>query len=175
MLYCVYLFRTAGVLIKNTGYFMSFSLTRKTDYALVALSALALQRENGGDPLSARHLAEANGLPQQLLMNVLKELHRAGVIGSRRGVSGGYYLETSPQDITLCQVLEILEGPVSVSLCSGDHLENDAASCQMESTCPISEPIRKFNDLLNDFLAQITLRQLIDNETPVSFPIGVSV
>ncbi|MDJ0839942.1 MAG: Rrf2 family transcriptional regulator [Acidobacteriota bacterium] len=154
---------------------MSFSLTRKTDYALVALSALARQREGGGDPVSARHIAETNGLPLQLLMNVLKELHRADVVGSRRGVSGGYFLDMDPEDITLRRVLEILEGPVSVSLCASDHLDHDVTSCQMEPICPISEPIRKFNDLLNDFLANITLRQLIENKTPVSFPMGVSV
>ena len=155
---------------------MSFSLTRKTDYALVALSALARQGLDDDQALSARQLATSNGLPQQLLMNVLKELHRAGLVGSRRGASGGYYLELAPEEITLKRVIEVFDGPVNVALCSGDHPnKEDGTPCAIVSSCPISKPIRKFDDLLNQFLDQITLRQLFDHESPVAMPIGVIV
>ena len=149
---------------------MSFSLTRKTDYALVALSALALQTVD--EPLSARQLAEANGLPQQLLMNVMKELHRAGLVGSRRGASGGYYLERPADEITLREVIEVLEGPVSVALCSGD---DEDTTCQMISLCPISDPIRQFNGHLNAFLGSLSLSQLIHGVSRAPIPMGVNV
>jgi len=149
---------------------MSFSLTRKTDYALVALSALAGKSED--DPASARLLAEENGLPQQLLMNVLKELHRAGLVGSRRGASGGYYLTRSVDEIKLLEVIEVMEGPVSVALCSGD---DDEAACQMISLCPISDPIRQFNGHLNAFLGSLSLGQLINGVTRAPMSMGVNV
>lgn len=151
---------------------MSFSLTRKTDYALVALSALALKRDGDGEPSSARQLAENNGLPLQLLMNVMKELHRASLVGSRRGANGGYYLTRPAEEITLREVIEVLEGPVNVSLCSSES-EEDA--CQMISFCPISHPIRKFNDKLNDFLGELSLRELIEAEDRAREPAGVVV
>lgn len=60
-------------------------MTRKTDYALVALATLAREHDGEGRALSARQLAEQHELPLPLLMNALKELHRAEVIASRRG------------------------------------------------------------------------------------------
>lgn len=154
---------------------MSFSLTRKTDYALVALSALTRQQDAEGPPLSTRQIAEVNGLPLQLLMNVMKELHRAKMVGSRRGVSGGYYLDRPPEEISLRDVIEVMEGPVSVALCSSDHEVHDGPNCQMVDTCLISSPIQKFNGLLNDFLGGISLRHLVEGETPVTIPMGVVV
>ena len=152
---------------------MSFSLTRKTDYALVALASLAHERALGGEPKSARHIAEAFNLPLHLLMNLLKDLHRANLISSRRGVSGGYLLESAPEDINLKQVVEAIEGPVSVTLCSGDH-EPDVA-CQILDTCPIIEPIRNFHLLVEQFLAGITIKQLMESGFTVPNGVGVNV
>ena len=154
---------------------MSFSLTRKTDYALVALVRLAAEKDRDGGPLSARQLANEHGLPLHLLMNALKELHRAGILCSRRGVSGGYYLCKDPTQTSLRQVIEALEGPVCVTLCND---ENDHASttCQLVETCPISEPIRGFNGLLNGFLSSIKLRDLmIAEHARNGQKVGVSV
>src|SRR5262245_25494766 len=62
------------------------SFSRKTDYALIALSHLARLQ---GRTVSAREIAQAYGLPQALVMNVLKAMHRAGIVSSVRGVKGG--------------------------------------------------------------------------------------
>ena len=152
---------------------MSFSLTRKTDYALVALSALAREKRDLGNPLSARTLSENFNLPLSLLMNVLKELHRAELIGSRRGVSGGYYLNLDPTDISIKQVIEAMEGPVNVTLCSEEHEDDCTTACQILSLCPISGPIQKFNDLFKDFLSNISLQTLLENKASINLPIGV--
>src|ERR1051325_1139837 len=102
---------------------MSFSLTRKTDYALVALSRLADEAAGGKQPLSARQIAQQFNLPLPLLMNVLKDLHRAEIVCSRRGQTGGYMLCChDPADVTMLQVIEALEGRVSVAVCCEDEV-----------------------------------------------------
>ena len=156
---------------------MSFGLNRKTDYSLVALAALGQEKLAGEGPLSARQISARHDLPLPLLMNALKELHRAGVICSRRGVGGGYYLDREPEEITLKDVIEALEGPVCVTLCSDDHPHDHAGNpCQLVCFCPISNPMKRFNGMLNDFLAKVTLQNLIASESVSALPtLGVPV
>lgn len=160
---------------------MSFNLTRKTDYALVALAKLAVDKvANKSNPLSARVLADEYHLPLPLLMNALKELHRAGVLDSKRGANGGYFLAKDPQDISLKTVIEALEGSINVTLCSEDS-SVEQGTCSLVHTCIISDPIRRFNHLLNGFLEQISLQDLIhqdfdgSNLMPSILKSGVSV
>lgn len=161
---------------------MSFNLTRKTDYALVALAKLAQEKMNaGGEPVSARTLADQYHLPLPLLMNALKELHRGGILDSRRGTHGGYYLTRDPEKISLREVIEALEGTVNVTLCSDENHQADQGVCNLVDTCIISEPIRRFNWMLNDFLDRISLKDLVTQEfgdaksTPASLTNGVRV
>ena len=83
-------------------------LTRKTDYALLALASLARQTPAGA---SARGLAERLSLPLPVLRNILKQLTSRGVLKSTRGTRGGYRLARSPEQITLAQLLAATEGP----------------------------------------------------------------
>jgi len=73
------------------------SFTRKTDYALIALSYLGKLKREGSKPVSARHIAETFGMPQPLLMNILKELCQTRIVASKRGATGGYVLAVDPQ------------------------------------------------------------------------------
>ena len=159
---------------------MSFSLTRKTDYALVALAALGREKNGNGQPLSARWIAEAYDLPLPILMNALKELHRAEIVCSRRGAGGGYYLCREPAQITMREVIEAIEGPVNVTLCSDDprehHAGADVSGCQLAHQCPISDPMQRFNNLLQGFLARMTLESLTACRPNMTIPpTGVSV
>ena len=73
------------------------TLTRKTDYALIALTHLAQARERC---ICAREIAEKYGLPSALLMNLLKQLAQKGLVKSSRGPRGGYTLGAPPGQIT---------------------------------------------------------------------------
>jgi len=164
---------------------MSFNLTRKTDYALVALAALAEPSDNddGPKPLSARQISERYDLPLPLLMNVLKDLHRGGILCSRRGAGGGYMLCHDPTEVSLLKIVEATEGPVRVALCcdtqheSGQHggekhdngqASEEACTCRIVDKCPITAPMQRFDELVHEFLAGITLRDLIHQDSPVS-------
>ena len=155
---------------------MSFSLTRKTDYALVALATLVREKVEDGESLSARQIAEASDLPLPLLMNALKELHRASIICSRRGAGGGYYLCRPPEEISLKEVIEALEGPINITLCSGEAAEGEHELCRILSLCHISVPMQRFNELLNEFLSKVTLKSLLDQQpAALQHRLGVNV
>lgn len=159
---------------------MSFSLTRKTDYALVALAALAEQGEDGQrHPLSAREIAERYKLPLPLLMNVLKDLHRAKIVCSRRGASGGYILCHDPAQVTMLQIIEANEGPVRVALCCDDEEEEagkePCAACRVILACPIATPMQRFDDMVRGFLSQVTLKDLMQNQTVPHKPHAVAL
>jgi len=144
---------------------MSFSLTRKTDYALVALARLTEEACGGQRPLSARQIAEQYNLPLPLLMNVLKDLHKAQIVCSRRGPSGGYLLCChDPSQITMLQIVEALEGPVKVAVCCDDEPligREPCVACRVMEKCPNVAPMQRFNDKVRQFLASITLKDLL--------------
>lgn len=152
---------------------MSFSLTRKTDYALVALARLAQQYADGGSPLSARQIAEEYELPLPLLMNVLKELNRGDMVASRRGAGGGYSLERPAEQITLREVISHIEGPVGVAACCEEGLEDDdqCLGCRLTNRCPITGSIRRFNDMLISFLDRMTLADMMQDDLRLSLQI----
>jgi Rrf2 family protein len=151
---------------------MSFSLTRKTDYALVALAALAQQEGRHDNPLSAREIAERHQLPAALLMNLLKDLHRAGIVCSRRGAGGGYILCKDPAEIALLTIIEAIEGPVSVAVCCDDAEPEPCTVCASEPACPIASPMQRFNELTHKFLQHVKLIDLIgDQPTFIQVPL----
>ena len=157
---------------------MSFSLTRKTDYALVALTHLAEQAEIGGPPISARQIAGEYGLPQALLMNLLKELNRRGLVESRRGAGGGYYLARPADRICLAEVVEAIEGPVAVALCCCEEptpltpTNNGHGACRVKEHCPTTGTMKRLNDLVVGFLQRTTLADVVADDLQLSLHIA---
>jgi len=82
------------------------SLSRKVDYALVAMAHLL---ENPAQVVSAREIAAAHDLPLALVMNILKRLHQAGLLASTRGVHGGYKIAVNLDEISLAMIIEVVE------------------------------------------------------------------
>jgi Rrf2 family protein len=141
---------------------MSFSLTRKTDYALVALSVLADNARAKGEPLSAREISAKHDLPLPLLMNVLKELHKAKIVCSRRGAGGGYSLCHDPATISLARIIEATEGPVNIAMCCEESEPEPCVPCRVQRRCPITNPMQRFNQMVHEFLSRVTLKDLIE-------------
>ena len=136
------------------------SMTRKSDYALVAMAYLA---NEGPSRVCARAIAQRLGLPVPALMNVLNQLGHAGLVSSTRGPNGGYGLAKPPGEISLASLIEAVEGPVRLTLCCSDTGETHHR-CQRESGCAIKEPVRKVHTILRQFLDQVTLDQIAFNQ-----------
>ncbi|MGZ4269295.1 MAG: RrF2 family transcriptional regulator [Solirubrobacteraceae bacterium] len=86
------------------------SITTKSPYALRALSELA--RSGGAGPVPIGELARRRNVPVQFLEQLFATLRRAGVLRSQRGVKGGYSFARDPREITVLEIVELLEGPL---------------------------------------------------------------
>jgi len=134
-----------------------FTLTKKTDYGIIALSHMALQPS--GNVSTSREIAERYHVPGALLVNVLKALCQNELVRSTRGVKGGYALAVPAADITLADIIQAVEGPVRFVQCSTAAAEGETP-CDLLNTCPVTRPVRKVHDRLVDFLRHVTLAQI---------------
>ena len=138
------------------------TLTRKTDYALIALSHLA---SNQGRVVSAREIAAKYKVPLALLMNLLKLCAAHGLVESVRGARGGYRLSKAPEKITLVELVEAIEGPLKLSQCHGltepfgniQPADKDSSPCQVGSCCPVRVAINNVHMRLQGFLSEMTI------------------
>jgi FeS assembly SUF system regulator len=130
-------------------------LSKQADYGLVLLSHFA-QRESGAI-LSARDLALETGLPAPMVSKILKALARAGILGSHRGVRGGYSLAHDPESISVARIVQAFDGPIGVTDCS-PHVTR---TCDHEPRCPVRAPLQRLNAVVRSTLEQVSLRELV--------------
>ena len=103
--------------------------TAKADYAIRAAVELATSE---GEPVTAERIADAQQIPVNFLENILLDLRRAGIVESRRGASGGYFLAQPADEIALADVIRAVEGPLAaVRGISPDALEYTGASTSL--------------------------------------------
>ena len=88
-------------------------VSAKTDYALRAAAELARASTEETGPVKGEWISEAQGIPKKFMENILHDLKRAGIVRTRRGASGGYWLARPPEDIPLAEVIRAVEGPLA--------------------------------------------------------------
>src|ERR1700761_4580714 len=88
------------------------SITTKSPYALSAL--VELHRQGGAGPVPIAELARRRGIPVQFLEHLFATLRRAGILRSQRGVKGGYSFARPPEEVTVLELVELLDGPLGV-------------------------------------------------------------
>ncbi len=86
-------------------------VTAKVDYAVRATIEMAAAEPPG--PVKGERIARAQGIPVKFLENILAELKRAGLVASRRGAEGGYWLARPPAEISVADVIRAVEGPLA--------------------------------------------------------------
>ncbi|MBX3696170.1 MAG: SUF system Fe-S cluster assembly regulator [Steroidobacteraceae bacterium] len=133
-------------------------ISRMTDYATVILAALAQPPTRR---LTAAALAERTRLAAPTVSKLLKQLHRAGLVASTRGLRGGYQLARSPLAITAAAIVDALEGPLALTDCSAGH-----GRCDIEGHCRVSRAWQSVNGAIHRSLQDVTLAQLAGLEAP---------
>lgn len=128
-------------------------IRRNTDYALRLMVHLA--RSAGGDAISARRLAEEEGVSPQLASKLLQQLGGAGLVQSRMGARGGFSLKKPAAEINLAQMITVIQGPISLNRCAA--LEN---VCPQQNVCRICGKLRSLQGHLDQTLTSITLAEL---------------
>lgn len=128
-------------------------LSKKADYALLSMRHLAANADRGA--VSARELAEAYDIPSELLAKVLQKLVRARLLASHQGIRGGYGLGRAADAISVADVIQAVDGPLTVTACSeGDH------SCDQYSKCNIRDPLWRIKDRIVSALAATSVAEL---------------
>jgi Rrf2 family protein len=128
-------------------------LSKKADYALMAMKHLALRGDRGSS--SAREIAEQYSIPIELLAKVLQRLVRGGLLASHQGTRGGYQLARQPTSISVADVIQAIDGPVTVTACS-----NDDWSCEQYATCNVRDPLWRVRERILAALGECTIAEL---------------
>lgn len=101
-------------------------LSAKTEYAALAMLELAV-RNASGEPVRIREVADTHGIPPRFLVQILLQLKNAGLVTSTRGASGGYQLSKPPEEITLAQIVGVVEG-VDAEVSSNTNSDSPTAA-----------------------------------------------
>lgn len=131
-------------------------LSRKTDYAIIAMSHLA---QHPDEVCGAREIADQFRIPAALLMNILKTLCRGKMVTSTRGSKGGYRLALSAEKITLADIIANVEGPMRFVQCA-EHGGDEECTCDITHTCPVMKPVQNLHKKLERFLQTMTLADI---------------
>ncbi|MFQ5547272.1 MAG: SUF system Fe-S cluster assembly regulator [Woeseia sp.] len=134
-------------------------MSKLTDYGTVLLARLA---SSGPDCVSATELAEASGIAPPTVSKLLKALAKAGLVLSTRGTRGGYRLARQPDQISAADVIDALEGPVSITECSKSE-----SHCDYESNCDVGSAWQRINIAIRRALDDISLADLQRANSPV--------
>lgn len=141
-------------------------LTKRIDYGILILTALGFdpnQRKN------AAEIAEGFRLSKHMVANILKSLSKAEIVQSGRGPKGGYILSRSPQEISLIEVIEALEGSFALLDCCGDELPATACTTT-PAFCTARPTMTRLNDRLRDLLSETKVSDFLPPGFPLSPP-----
>jgi len=125
-------------------------ISMKTDYGLIALKHISSQ--NNSELVNAREIAERFALPPNLLAKILQSLSQSGIIEAQKGSGGGYRMARKPNDVTLTQIFESIEGPVHMVMCTADD-----GTCSLEERCTVKNGLMNLERRFAEFFDTVTL------------------
>lgn len=142
-------------------------LRRNTDYALRLMVSLA---KHGRDAsVSTRSLAQEQDVPYQLACKLMQQLHAGKLVESCMGARGGFRLDREPGRISLLDVVEVIQGRLSLNRCLLSK-----TCCPRIATCPVRAKMGELQGQMEEYLGKVTLADLIqaqkgagETETPV--------
>jgi Rrf2 family protein len=131
-----------------------FLIKSDTDYAMRMLINLALRGDS--TPVTASILVEGQNIPVDFAYKILQKLRRAGLLKSYKGVNGGFILAKEPDQISLLQVVEAVQGHMTIRPCLlGDD------NCTSEKPCPVSLKLQKLQENFDSEMHGITLAEIL--------------
>lgn len=126
-------------------------VSAKTEYACIAVLTLAT-RHGTSEPVRIREIADAHGIPSRFLVQILLQLKGAGIVQSTRGASGGYQLARDPEEITLLDVMSVVDGKAELLATNAD-VHTPAARVLYSAW-------KKIADVERQMLAEVTFADL---------------
>lgn len=134
-------------------------LSKKTKYGIKALTYLA--RQNKDCPVQILEIATEENISVKFLERILLELRKAGVLDSKKGKGGGYFLAKTPENIPMTDVIRTLEGPIAMVPCVSLNFYKKCDDCVDENTCAVSKLMIQVRDKTLEVFRNTTLKDLI--------------
>lgn len=128
-------------------------LSKKADYALIAMKHLAVRSDASSS--SAREIAEQYNIPIELMAKVLQRLARRGLLTSHQGTRGGYRLARPSAVISVADIIQAIDGPLTVTACS-----TEAENCEQYEKCSVRDPLWRIKDRILAALATCSLHEI---------------
>jgi Rrf2 family protein len=135
-------------------------LSKRTQYGLRALYALA--RNYGRGPILIAQLSEEETIPRKFLEQILLSLKASGLVVSRKGKGGGYALVRPPEEITVAQVIRVMEGPLAPLPCASETRFRKCDECVDIETCGTRIVMRQVRDAMAEILDATTLAMVCE-------------
>lgn len=135
-------------------------ISKKTKYGLKALIYLARRYDQG--PILIADLARDEKIPKKFLENILLTLKNSGILQSRKGRGGGYYLGRPPGKITFGQAIRIMEGPLAPVPCVSETAYARCTECGDELTCGIRLVMKDVREAMAAILDGTTLADVLE-------------
>ena len=139
-------------------------LSKKTKYGIKALTYLA--RKEDTCPVQISEISNSENISLKFLERILLELKKAGVLDSKKGKGGGYFLSKSAADIPMTEVIRTLEGPIAMVPCVSLNFYEKCDDCPDEETCAVNKLMIQVRDntlkiFRNTTLADLTISQKV--------------
>lgn len=141
-------------------------ISQKCLYALRAIFELA--KRQGQGPTKIAELAEAQAIPRRFLEGILTQLKQAGFVKSFRGHNAGYVLVRSPEELTVREVVEFIEGPVGPTACLLNKAKED--NCPLWADCIFIEMWEEIRGAILQIYERTTIADLIKREADSKLP-----
>lgn len=132
-------------------------LGKLTDYAIVLMGQLS--KEGVGTSSSAHYLSEKTGLPEPTVAKILKKLANKNLISSVRGAAGGYKLSREAKQISIAEIVTLLEGPIAVVTC----VKGNTGSCAAKGICPVRGNWDHLNSAITSALEGVSLASIMSD------------
>ncbi len=135
-------------------------LNRKIEYSLMALKYI--QARQAAAKVTAKEVADAVHAPFDVIARVMQMMAQKGLLASEHGASGGYRLSQNLKDVSLFQLVEIIEGPTALVKCISED-----GGCDIQKSCNIVSPLKSLNDKLNLFFKEVSISELLEDQNHV--------
>ena len=137
-------------------------LSKKTKYAFHALSFLGKREDK--NPVLISDVAKKTGVPQKFLESILLDLRKAGILNSKMGKGGGYYLLKDAHDVLLSDVIRMFNGPIALLPCASINYYEPCHECSNEVACGLNRMMIEVRDETLKILENKSLQDMIDAE-----------
>ena len=134
-------------------------LSKKTKYGLKALSFIA--RQENRTPVQIATIAKSENISKKYLESILLTLKKDGVLGSKKGKGGGYYLIKNPNDVAMSSVMRVLEGPIAMIPCVSLNFYEKCDDCPDENACSVHKLMIEVRDASLKIFNNRTLEDLL--------------